>query len=115
MTVNTSASTISRKFPGRKRPLIYVDGFVTIRGVKYYAQGHVMKILDISRPTYYKWVAEKKIRRMEITDPVIGGEKRFVVSENELERLKSIIKEGWVRGKAKLPKGKSKLPKKERK
>ena len=106
MPVNTLASTFSTKILTVRNPLRFVNGFVTIRGVKYYSQSAAMKIWGITRPTYYKYVKDRRILRMEINDPIIEGERRFVVSDRELARVKAIIEAGWVRGKAKLPKPK---------
>lgn len=89
------------------KPLRFVDGVVTIDGVKLYNQQAAMDVLGITRPTYYKYVAQKKILRIWL-DPQIEGQRgQWVVSDGEIKRVKEIIDAGWVRGKAKLPKKKA--------
>lgn len=103
--VNTLARTISRKFPdGKTVPLAFVNGFVTIRGVKLYTLKVAMDLMGITRPTFYKWVKDGRIKRGKIEVGPIGMKDRWVVSEDEIKRIKAIIKEGWVRGKSKLSK-----------
>lgn len=86
------------------RPLAFVNGFVTLRGVKIYSQEKAMALWKITRPTYYKWVKDGRIRRTAVAGGAIGLVKRWGVSDDEIKRVNAIIKDGWVRGKSKMPK-----------
>ena len=71
---------------------------------KAYSQEVAMDLLGITRPTYYKYVAEDKVRRFKFFDPLDPKKWRWAVYDEEIKRVKAIIDAGWVRGKSKFPK-----------
>lgn len=57
-----------------------------------------MKRLDVSKPTFTKWLKEKIILKAYI----VGEKKRYFITDKEVARVKKLMTGDWKRGKAKI-------------
>ena len=55
--------------------------------------------LGVSRPTFFKWIDRKKVK---VTKRVIGTKTHYEISEQEYERLKSLMVKKRQKGKSVL-------------
>lgn len=73
--------------------------FRWIGNMKTFAPKMAIDILGISKPTLIKWVRTGVIN--VIRSPAIGA-RNYWISENEIKRVKKLMKTTWISGQSKF-------------